>query len=62
MDKTREELIAYEAWAKMFIIILVAASIFLGLAVAYFISRSIANPVKKVTAGLSEIASWELSG
>ena len=33
----------------------------LGLLVAYFISRSIANPVKKVTAGLSEIAGGNLA-
>lgn len=61
MDKTREELTAYEAGAKMFIIILVVASILLGVAVAYFISKSIANPVKKVTTGLSEIAAGNLA-
>ncbi|SER65065.1 methyl-accepting chemotaxis protein [Psychrobacillus sp. OK032] len=61
MDKTREELDSFEAWAKMFIIILVAASILLGIVVAYFISKSIANPVKKVTAGLSEIAVGNLA-
>lgn len=56
MDKTREELANFEEWVNIFIYILVAASILLGIVVAYFISRSIANPVKKVTAGLSEIA------
>ncbi|TQR17639.1 methyl-accepting chemotaxis protein [Psychrobacillus soli] len=61
MDKTREDLTAYEAGAKMFIIILVAVSILLGIIVAYFISKSIANPVKKVTAGLSEIAVGNLA-
>ncbi|MFJ7970449.1 methyl-accepting chemotaxis protein [Psychrobacillus sp. NPDC096389] len=61
MDKTREELTAYEVGAKVFIIILAVTSILLGIIVAYFISKSIANPVKKVTSGLSEIASGNLA-
>lgn len=61
MDKTREELANFEEWVNIFIFILVAASILLGIVVAYFISKSIANPVKKVTAGLSEIAVGNLA-
>ena len=61
MDKTRAELASSEAGAKLLIIILSVSSVLIGLLVAYFISRSIANPVKKVTAGLSEIAGGNLA-
>ncbi|MFJ8064153.1 methyl-accepting chemotaxis protein [Psychrobacillus sp. NPDC096426] len=61
MEKTRAEVNHAEANAKLLILIIEVASILLGLAVAYFISKSIANPVKKVTAGLSEIAAGNLA-
>ena len=61
MDKTRAELASSEAGAKLLIIILSVSSVLIGILVAYLISRSIANPVKKVTAGLSEIAGGNLA-
>lgn len=61
MEKTRAEVNGYESSAKLFIILLGVASIVLGVVVAYFISKSIANPVKKVTSGLTEIAGGNLA-
>lgn len=61
MEKTRADVDRADANAKLFILILGIGSILLGIIVAYFISKSIANPVKKVTSGLSEIASGNLA-
>ncbi|SDM43553.1 methyl-accepting chemotaxis protein [Psychrobacillus sp. OK028] len=60
MEETRADVNNFDATAKMIIIVLGIASIILGIVIAYFISRSIANPVKKVTAGMSEIADGNL--
>lgn len=61
MEVTRKELHGYESGGKIFVIVLSAAGILIGVIVSYFISRSIANPVKKVTAGLAEIANGNLA-
>ncbi|MFZ0576846.1 MAG: methyl-accepting chemotaxis protein, partial [Psychrobacillus psychrotolerans] len=60
MDKTREELTGYEVSVKIFVISLAALGVLLGVILAYFISRSISAPVKRVTAGLTEIATGNL--
>ena len=61
MEQTRTDLNNYDATAKMIIIVIGSSiSIIIGLAFAYFISSSIANAVKKVTAGMKEIASGNL--
>ncbi|SFQ53618.1 methyl-accepting chemotaxis protein [Psychrobacillus psychrotolerans] len=60
MDKTREELTSYEFGAKVFVSSLAALGVLLGVILAYFISRSISAPVKRVTAGLTEIATGNL--
>lgn len=56
MDKTRDEITSYENGAKLFVILLTSIAVLLGIALAYFISRSITKPIKRVTTGLSEIA------
>lgn len=61
MEKTRADVDQADANAKLFILILGIGSIVLGIIVAYFISKSIANPVKKVTSGLTEIAGGNLA-
>lgn len=61
MDTTREELSSYEAGAKLFVILLAISGVILGILLAYFISRSISKPVKRVTAGLTEIANGNLN-
>ncbi|WP_277586024.1 methyl-accepting chemotaxis protein [Psychrobacillus antarcticus] len=61
MDKTRDEIARYEKVAKIFLISLVILGVILGVILAYFISKSISKPVKLVTAGLSEIATGNLT-
>lgn len=61
MDKTRDELSGYEVSAKIFMSCLAILGVVLGILLAYFISRSISKPVKRVTAGLTEIATGNLT-
>ncbi|WP_313892544.1 HAMP domain-containing methyl-accepting chemotaxis protein [Psychrobacillus sp.] len=61
MEATRVEVQGYETGGITFIVILAIAGILIGVVVSYFISKSIANPVKKVTAGLAEIANGNLA-
>lgn len=61
MDKTRDELSGYEVSAKIFMSCLAILGVILGIFLAYFISRSISKPVKRVTAGLTEIATGNLT-
>ncbi|MFJ5769147.1 methyl-accepting chemotaxis protein [Psychrobacillus sp. NPDC093180] len=61
MEQTREDVNRTDANAKLLILLIGVVSIILGLAVSYFISKSISKPVKKVTAGLSEIAIGNLA-
>lgn len=61
MDKTRDELSGYEVSAKIFMSCLAILGVILGILLAYFISRSISKPVKRVTAGLTEIATGNLT-
>lgn len=60
MEKTRAEVNGADANTKLLILLLAIVSIILGIAIAYFISKSITNPVKKVTAGMTEIARGNL--
>ncbi|MFB5085864.1 HAMP domain-containing methyl-accepting chemotaxis protein [Psychrobacillus sp. PGGUH221] len=60
MDKTRAELKKFESMVNILTIVIPIISVILGLALAYFISRSISKPVKKVTAGLVQIADGNL--
>lgn len=60
MVKTREELKKFESMINTLTIVIPIISVILGLALAYFISRSISKPVKKVTAGLVQIADGNL--
>ncbi|KQL36739.1 MULTISPECIES: HAMP domain-containing methyl-accepting chemotaxis protein [Bacillaceae] len=60
MVKTREELKKFESMINTLTIVVPIISVILGLALAYFISRSISKPVKKVTAGLVQIADGNL--
>ncbi|QFF98196.1 methyl-accepting chemotaxis protein [Psychrobacillus glaciei] len=60
MDKTRADLNKYETGATNFVIGMSIVGVLLGIVLAYFISRSISRPVKKVTAGLAEIADGNL--
>lgn len=62
MDNTRDELSAYEASAKLFLGSFAIIGVILGILLAYFISRSISGPVKRVTAALREIATGNLTG
>jgi methyl-accepting chemotaxis protein len=61
IEKARKDIANTEANTLIVMIILTVASVVLGIIIAYVISRSIANPVKKVTAGLSEIAGGNLA-
>lgn len=61
MDKTRDELSGYEFSSKVFVSSLAVAGVLLGILLAYFISRSISLPVKRVTAGLTTIATGDLN-
>ncbi|TQR17389.1 methyl-accepting chemotaxis protein [Psychrobacillus vulpis] len=56
MEKEREQINNYEKVATTFIIGISILAILLGVVLAYFISKNISLPVKKVTTGLSEIA------
>ncbi|MEI4769616.1 HAMP domain-containing methyl-accepting chemotaxis protein [Psychrobacillus sp. FJAT-51614] len=60
MDKTRANLKQFESTSNLIVLVVPLLSIILGLAIAYFISRSISKPVKKVTAGLVQIADGNL--
>nr|WP_144509554.1 HAMP domain-containing methyl-accepting chemotaxis protein [Bacillus sp. FJAT-22090] len=61
MESMRAEITSYERGAKIFAVLITIAAVFLGIVLAYFISRSISRPVKRVTAGLSEIAVGNLT-
>ena len=61
IEKARKDIANTEANTLIVMIILTVASVVLGIIIAYVISRSIANPVKKVTVGLSAIAAGNLT-
>ncbi|MFF2752183.1 methyl-accepting chemotaxis protein [Psychrobacillus sp. NPDC058041] len=58
--QTREEINSYAKAATIFFIGVTLFAILLGIVLAYFINKSISRPVKRVTAGLSEIANGNL--
>ncbi|SOC40983.1 methyl-accepting chemotaxis protein [Ureibacillus acetophenoni] len=58
--KTIETLEDYQRNMLLFVTVVSLLSIVVGLLIAYFISRGIANPVKKITTGLEEIAAGNL--
>lgn len=57
---TIETLENYQRNMLLFVTVVSLLSIVVGLLIAYFISRGIANPVKKITTGLEEIAAGNL--
>lgn len=59
-DKTQETLEGHTKSMIRLIIIISTVSILVGIFAAYFISKGIANPIRKVTAGLEEIAAGNL--
>ncbi|QUG40802.1 methyl-accepting chemotaxis protein [Psychrobacillus sp. INOP01] len=61
MDTTRDELSSYEVFARIFVSSLAILGVIIGVLLSYFISRSISAPVKRVTAGLTEIATGNLT-
>lgn len=58
--QTRKEINSYAKAVTIFFIGTTLFAILLGIVLAYFINRSISRPVKRVTAGLSEIANGNL--
>ena len=60
MEQTRAELDQYQATSNKFVIIITILSIVIALILSYFISKGIAKPIQRVTAGLEEIANGNL--
>ncbi|WP_391208042.1 methyl-accepting chemotaxis protein [Psychrobacillus sp. L4] len=60
MEKTRKEINSYAKAVTIFFIGITLLAILLGIVLAYFINKSISRPVKRVTAGMAEIANGNL--
>ena len=60
MASTVTELQSYERNTSLFIMAITIAGAILGVLIAFYIGRSIARPIKRVTSGLTEIAGGNL--
>lgn len=60
MASTVNELQSYERYTSLFVMAITIAGAILGAVIAFYIGRSIARPIKRVTSGLTEIAGGNL--
>lgn len=60
VEMAKAEINTYQSFILTIIVIIIIASIILGVAITVMISRNIANPIKKVTKGLRQIANGNL--
>lgn len=60
VEQAKADINSFKSTIFTLIVVIIIASIALGLSITVFISRNIANPIKKVTTGLDEIANGNL--
>ncbi|SOC38225.1 methyl-accepting chemotaxis protein [Ureibacillus acetophenoni] len=60
VEIAKAEINTYQSFILTIIVIIIIASIVLGLGITVLISRNISNPIKKVTNGLEQIANGNL--
>lgn len=60
VEQAKAEIRTYQSFILTIIVIIIIASIVLGLGITVMISRNISNPIKKVTNGLEQIANGNL--